>query len=214
MANSKACRPRRPRKRRRERLDTDERRARLIASGQAIFADHSYDEISIDGLAKAAGVSRGLFYHYFGTKRGFYVACLRASAKELVEQTIAAAEAAGDEPPNRLRAGLDAYLGFVAERGPAYAALFRGGIGSDPEVVSVIDDARNAFLDRLTADADAIDFGSLPLVKLALRGWIGFVEVTSLDWVGTQDVQLADLRDYLMDLLAAAVDGAIRRSNL
>ncbi len=198
--------------RQRERLDTDERRARLIASGQRVFAARAYDEVSIDDLAEAAGVSRGLFYHYFGTKRGFYVACLEASARHLVEQTLAAVDAAGNEPPARLRAGLNAYLSYVGKHGLTYAALLRGGIGSDPEVATVIDETRAAFLDRLITDENApIQVDSVPLLRLALRGWVGFVEAASLEWIRRPEIELAELRDYLIELFAVAVDGVLRR---
>ena len=48
----------------RARLLVDERRAQLLALGLRLFAEHSYDEVSIDELARAAGVSKGLLYHY------------------------------------------------------------------------------------------------------------------------------------------------------
>src|SRR5690242_4164925 len=68
----------------RVRLDVDERRAQLVALGLAEFGTRTYDDVSIDLIAQAAGISKGLLYHYFPTKRAFYVACVREAAARLL----------------------------------------------------------------------------------------------------------------------------------
>ena len=71
----------------RARLDVDERRRQLVELGLDLFGSRSYDEVSIDELAAAAGISKGLLYHYFPTKRDFYVATVREAAAQLVART-------------------------------------------------------------------------------------------------------------------------------
>src|SRR5580765_6635428 len=71
----------------RARLEVDERRAQLVALGVELFAARSYDEVSIDELARAAGISKGLLYHYFPTKRDFYVATVEEGATQLLART-------------------------------------------------------------------------------------------------------------------------------
>src|SRR5262249_19754066 len=66
------------------RMDDEERRVQLVALGRAAFQAHSYDEVSVDELAKKAGISKGLFYYYFPTKRDLYIAGLEQTAGELV----------------------------------------------------------------------------------------------------------------------------------
>ena len=68
-----------PRKRR-IRLDNDERRAQLLTLARQAFSDRSYDDVSIDDLAREAKISKGLLYHYFPTKRDLYVAGLHEIA--------------------------------------------------------------------------------------------------------------------------------------
>ena len=67
---------------RRIRLDNDARRAQLLELGQKAFAERTYDEVSIDDIARAAGISKGLLYHYFPTKRDLYVT-LTADARQV-----------------------------------------------------------------------------------------------------------------------------------
>ena len=45
------------------RLSTDARREQLLASGARLLAQRPYDEVSIEEIARAAGVSKGLLYH-------------------------------------------------------------------------------------------------------------------------------------------------------
>lgn len=182
----------------------DERRAQLLALGLAMFSSKSYDEVSIDEIARAAGVSKGLLYHYFPTKRDLYVAALAHAAGQLIEETALDRDA---PPEERLRRGLETYLDFVARRGAAYVALMRGGIGSDPEVAAILEETRSAFAARILEDVPhEID---KPLVRIALRGWIGFVEATSLDWVASRSVP----RDELVALLSVVLFDAVTRAS-
>src|SRR5438067_1523101 len=87
----------------RVRLDVDERRTQLVELGLRHFGARAYDDVSIDAIAEAAGISKGLLYHYFPTKRAFYVATIREAASRLVAST----ETADDVPPMaHLNAGL------------------------------------------------------------------------------------------------------------
>src|SRR5579871_3685522 len=101
MPASRTTRPQRPRPR--TRLLVDERRAQLIALGIQVFGERPYDDVSIEDLARAAHISKGLLYHYFPTKRDFYVAAIGQATKDLLAKTSTARTL----PPNeRLERGL------------------------------------------------------------------------------------------------------------
>lgn len=186
----------------RTRLDVDERRAQLVALGLDLFGSRSYDDVSIDELAAAAGISKGLLYHYFPTKRDFYVATVRESARQLVERTDARMKG---EPLERLSAGLDAYLDYVTEHGQAYAALLRSGVGADAEVARVVDETRATLVARVAESLPLASPG--PLVSVALRGWLGFVEASTLDWLeGKRKVKRDALRDLYAQVLLRVVE--------
>lgn len=205
-----AAAPRAPRRaRRRVRLENDQRRAQLLALGVQAFSERTYDDVSVDDIARAAGISKGLLYHYFPTKRDLYLAGLKATAAELIASTtIAAAPAL--PPLERMRAGLDAYLDHVSRHARPFVALMRGGIGSDPEVVGVIENVRATYVQRFLDNADGTPLGgllltNLPLVRIAVRGWVGFVEAASLEWLQRKDVERTTLRDLLIDALLATL---------
>ncbi|MGW2857715.1 helix-turn-helix domain-containing protein, partial [Streptomyces sp. NPDC001215] len=64
----------------RRRLSTGERREQLLAVGARLFSENPYDEVWIEQVAEIAGVSRGLLYHYFPTKRDFFAAVVERAA--------------------------------------------------------------------------------------------------------------------------------------
>ena len=195
-------RERRAARRARVRLDTDARRAQLLELGMKIFADRTYDEVSIDDLAKAAGISKGLLYHYFPTKRDLYLEGLRHTSNELLQRLDVSKL---DLPPiERIRVGIDNYLTFVSERANSYIALMRGGIGSDPEVLRIIEGSREELVERMfTGEGSPLAGGDhrTPLARTVLRGWIGFCEAASLDWLTHRDLPQQALRDVLVDML-------------
>ena len=173
----------------RVRLEVDARRAQLVELGLAHFGKRPFDDVSVDEIAAAAGISKGLLYHYFPTKKAFYVECVRLAASQIVARIEGTRDGLGSaaSPLDELVACLDAYLDYVRGHGAAYTTLLRSGIGVDREIAVIVDETRELFLSRLTESIDAS-----PLVEekkkratlsLALRGWIGMVEAVSLGWI-------------------------------
>jgi AcrR family transcriptional regulator len=190
------------RPKRRVRLDNDERRAQLLALARAAFSDRSYDDVSIDDLAREAKISKGLLYHYFPTKRDLYVAGLREIAEELVHKLTSVPTDLA--PADRVRTSLDAYLDFVTQHSRAYVSLLRGGIGSDPEVAAVITGVRKRLAESFL-DGSPLQpmLAGKPAFETSVRGWLGFVEHTVIDWLENQRMTRDQLRDLLSDVLLA-----------
>jgi AcrR family transcriptional regulator len=194
----------------RARLSVDERREQLVSLGGEIFSERPYDEVSIDGIAAAAGISKGLLYHYFPSKRDFYVAVVRHAAQEMEDATLADPALPAEE---RLAVGLDQYLDYVEQHARGFAAVLGAGIGNDPEVTAVVEGVRGVMTDRiLTALPAGADPGGdrTAAVRIAVRGWVGFAEAASLEWLERRDVSRAELHGLLTATLVAAVTVAAR----
>lgn len=196
-APRRAARPRR-----RIRLDNDERRAQLLGMARGAFSDRSYDEVSIDDLARAAKISKGLLYHYFPTKRDLYVAGLAQIADELVER-ISSLPREG-APIDRVRSGLDAYLDHISQHSRAFVSLMRGGIGSDPEVAAVVEGVRKRMIEIFLEQTPfAPMLVNNTRFQTSVRGWIGFVEGATIDWCDHQQMSREELRELLTQILFA-----------
>ncbi len=188
----------------RARLDVEERRRQLVALGHELFSARTYDEVSIDELARAAGISKGLLYHYFPTKRDFYIATVREAAKQLLDRTETPPQM---DPTERLVAGVDAWLEYVSHHGPAFISLLRSGIGADVEVARIVDGTREAFLVRLLEEAP-VDKPT-PMMRVALRGWVGLVESSAIEWLGSPNgVDRVELRNFFVQTLLSIVQSA------
>jgi len=184
----------------RQRLELEVRREQLLAAAFDLFVQRTYDEVGIEDVARAAGASKGLLYHYFPTKKDLYRAAVQRGADLLLERTFMPPEV---PPVERLERGLAAYFDYVEEHGAAYAALMGSGVGIDAEVAAVVEATRVEIADRI--------FGALPLphvdvaVRAAVRGWIGFVEAIALDWLRQGQPTIQTLRDLAGAVLTAAI---------
>jgi AcrR family transcriptional regulator len=185
------------------RLRVDERRRQLLELGARLFATHSYAELSMARIAREAGISKALLYHYFPSKQDFFVATLQQGAEEIARRT----EPDPDLPPfEALRGSLDAFLGWIEENETAYRKLMESA-GSVPEVKALIDQIRDATSARIL---DGLGAGDPPPPKLraAARAWLWFMDGAILDWLEHRDLSRAELRDFLLASLAGSLNAA------
>ena len=182
----------------RTRLDKAARREQLLAFGLKAFASVPYDELSIDSLAREAGISKGLLYHYFPTKRDYYVATVQEAARVLRQETMTPD---ASPPIERLERGLYAYLSFPERHDKAYLALMRGGTSADPEVARVVNETREELPARGMNDAPRAP-GEL---RLRLRGGIAFFEATAMEWLEHRKPARGPLVELWKQMFVAAV---------
>jgi AcrR family transcriptional regulator len=178
----------------RVRLEIDERRTQLLEFGKHFFATHSYDDVSMDEVATAAGVSKGLLFHYFKSKRDFYVEVIRAMSLQLRRLTV-------PDPTlprgARLRAALDAHLKYAKENGPMYVAFCRSGIAISQEVHTILEEHREAVM-RYLLEGLGVSADAPPLLRTALRAWMEMVEGICLEWIAAPALKRDDLRELLI----------------
>jgi AcrR family transcriptional regulator len=183
------------------RLENDERRRRLLDLGGRLFTEHAYDEISMSQIARAAGISKALLYHYFPSKRDYFVATLAGGAEELRTRV----EPDPDLPPAQALAGaVDAYLAWIEDNADAYEKLFRS-VGAVPEVRELVEGVRAATADRIL---DGLDAAANPRARTAVRGWLWFMDGACLDWIAHRDLERSELHGLLLGTLAGALTAA------
>ena len=201
------------RPRTRARLSVDERRAQLLDLGRRLFNSRPYDAISIDEIASAAGISKGLLYHYFPSKRHFYVAVVRAGAEHVTRLT---AVRPGLAPAAQLRAAVDSFLTYVEKNAQAYGHLLRSGVGTDPEASAIVEETRRSMVDQVLHSIGLED--GRPVVRLVIRGWVGFSESVTLEWADRRDVPRRDVLRLLVhafeNTLAVAAASAPRAATV
>lgn len=184
-----------------QRLSVDQRRTRLLELGLELFSQRAYDQVSTDDIALAGGVSKGLLYHYFANKRGYYVATVRELADRAVELT---AIPEGLPFEQAVRVALQRFVGFIRDNATLYRSLMRGGVGVDDEVQQIIDTARHTLVRRVLAHAGIRE--AAPVQRVAFFGWSGFAESACLHWLDHEaDMPEQELVDMMLGALLLLV---------
>lgn len=187
-------------------MTTEARREQLLDAGVELLRHRRHEEVSIDEIAVAAGVSRGLLYHYFPTKREFILAALERGQAQLAEQLRPNPEL---DPVPRLDASLDAFLDSVEEHASAYTAIFKRA-GGDPEIAATLNRGREQQLQTLlealgSLEGPEIEIPITATLEAGLQGWLFFCEGAVLRWLEHDGLS----RDSLHLLLRRALIGTV-----
>ncbi|MEU4345087.1 TetR/AcrR family transcriptional regulator [Nocardia sp. NPDC023852] len=191
-------------------MSPDERREQLIALGARLLGDRAIEDISVSEIAEQAGISRGLLFHYFPTKQDFQLAIVRHANAELLERVTPDRNLSVFE---MLRDSIGRYVEYVSENRTSYLALLRGPTSVSPDLAPLADQTRDAIIGIILTEASIpVGDADRPRLTLAMRGWIAFVEETSLAWLRTEPIPREQLIDLLVESLIAiafSVDPAL-----
>lgn len=183
----------------RRRMGVEERRQQLIGVALDLFSRRSPDEVSIDEIASAAGISRPLVYHYFPGKLSLYEAALQRASDDLAARFVEPHE--GPLGARLLRV-MGRYFDFVDEHGPGFSALMRGGpaVGSST-TNALVDSVRQAAYVQILSHLDVTDPPAR--LELVVRSWISLAESTALIWLDGRRIPRAELETQLVHDFAA-----------
>ncbi|WP_405643283.1 TetR/AcrR family transcriptional regulator [Streptomyces sp. NBC_00019] len=183
----------------RRRMGVEERRQQLIGVALELFSQRSPDDVSIDEIATAAGISRPLVYHYFPGKLSLYEAALKRAADDLADRFVEAREG---PLGTRLLRVMRRYFDFVDDHGPGFAALMRGGpaVGSST-TNALIDSVRQAAYDQILSHLRVENPPAR--LELVIRSWISLAESTALIWLDGRRIPRDELEVQLVHDFAA-----------
>ncbi len=185
----------------RTRLSREARQDQLLDLGAELFADKSYEDVHIELLAEEAGVSRGLLYHYFPTKRAFFAAMVRRESTRMSELT----RPDPDLPIlEQLHQGIETYLDYCAGHKMGVKAVFRGGASADPEIQSIVDEDVRLQTERILAAVEP-NRPTSALATIAVRSWLQFMRNASHDWLDAPSVTRDEIRDLVTQTLIATL---------
>ncbi|MFJ3926267.1 TetR/AcrR family transcriptional regulator [Streptomyces sp. NPDC090022] len=186
----------------RRRLTPADRRAQLLAVGARLFAAHPYDEVLMEEVAVAAGVSRALLYRHFPSKHALFAAVYRQAACQLLAETRLDP---ADSLVEQLIQGMDVHLDyFVANRNAVLAA--NRVLAGDPVIQTIMTNELDALRARLLAVLPLADDDAREAVSGVLRSWLVFVQVLCVDWLTRETCTRTELRDVCV----GAILGALR----
>ena len=161
------------------RLAPDERREEIIQAAARLFEQRPWSRVSTVEIAREAGIARGLLNHYFGDKRGLYLAVVRRWL--LLPAPAVAPEDLPESLPERIDIAVGWFLDSVAPQAASnYAVFGTEGVADDLEVAAILDEADDLAAARVLqlVGLDPED----PLARAQVRAYGGLAKATAKEW--------------------------------
>jgi AcrR family transcriptional regulator len=176
------------------RRSADDRRAQLVAIGLELLPTTPVQELTIDEVARRAGISRSLLFHYFATKRDYYTAVISAAAGLLRDHVV---PRPGSPAAGQLPAMLDRFVTWVETYRESYVAFVRGANAGDPWVADVYERTREQLVDVALA-AGTLPDG--PRQRQLVRAWFAFTEDLVVQWTREPTMSRDELLAVVTDV--------------
>lgn len=182
-------------------VDRNVRRGQLLdAAAEAIRRDGV--RVSMEVLAREAGVSKPVLYAHFGDKAGLTRALADRFTTALGTRLLGVFAEQHDEQ-GMVRAAIDSFLGMVEDEPQIYAFMLQYGLGSDPGNAS----HQRLIFDQLGGQVSRMIELALRQIgqpKRSPRPWayamLGGMLATADWWLREPSVTRAELVDDLLNL--------------
>jgi AcrR family transcriptional regulator len=160
----------------RKRMRGPERRAQLLEVARRVFGGHGFHTVTMDTVAREAGVTKPILYDHFPSKRELYLALLEADL-DLLRTRLHTALQAPTGNRQRIRASFQAYFDFVDDHAEGFRLLMQEAIGAEREFREMVGQFRNEVLkevaDLIVREAQGnLDRDEAEAVALGLIGMV------------------------------------------
>jgi AcrR family transcriptional regulator len=159
------------------RLDPEGRRRQIVDAAQTVFSQKPYNSVSMNDIARAAGVTRGLIHHYFGGKTQLFGAVVQSLADLAPSQVNAGPDMPLDDV---IALGVSAWLDFVAEHRELALTIGAGMHPDDPALQTIVETAREAIVSRIIPNLRVDDEAD---VRFLIRSYLGLADAAAREWL-------------------------------
>ncbi len=165
----------------RTRLDPDVRREQILAEASSLFADQDYSAVSLEMIAARAGVTRGLVHHYFGSKRGLFLAVVERAVR-VPDDVALIPEGASGSFDEIVAACVRRWMRVIESAGGLWIAADSGGVGG-ADADAVLSSARDDLVDRMIDEVPFPASLDRDLLRSALRCYAAVARVATEEWL-------------------------------
>jgi AcrR family transcriptional regulator len=185
------------------RLDPAQRRDQILDAANALFAERGYEEVSVEDIARSAGVTRGLVHHYFGGRKDVYLALLErleAIREESLRLPV------GRTARARVADSVSRWLDWTEANRTIYLGTIAPGEDlADPEVKRLVGHHRRRAVVLLTTFHADIVHDDSPRLHYALECWTGLNRAATRRWLRGEAT-----REATQELLATTLENVLR----
>jgi AcrR family transcriptional regulator len=177
------------------RRTADDRRAQLVAIGLELLPTTPVQELTIDEVARRAGISRSLLFHYFATKSEYVTAVMDAAAASLRDHVV---PRPGSPTGGQLPGMLDRFVSWVETYRDSHLAFVRGAHAGEPDLARVYQDTREQLVEVALA---AVPLPDGERQRQLVRSWFAFTEDLVLQWTSEPTMTRDELLELVADVL-------------
>jgi AcrR family transcriptional regulator len=139
-----------PRGRRSTRPSGDDREQAILATAERLLEERAFADISVDDLAKGAGISRPTFYFYFKSKEAVLLTLLEPMIARADAEFDGAVQRVAADPRRVWRNGIKAFFtAFSSHRAVALAGA--EALATSPEIRGVWSGFMQKWIDQTAA---------------------------------------------------------------
>lgn len=135
------------------------KRAKIFAALAQETADKGYRAVTIAAIVRRAGISRKTFYANFGSKEDCFLAAQEQAMSVALERVVEAA-GAFESWPQRVRAGLAAFLDYVAAEPALARTCMVDALAAGPAAVKYHEESQQAFVSLFRLGRDVSPQGA------------------------------------------------------
>jgi AcrR family transcriptional regulator len=162
------------------RMRAPERRKQLLEVARRVFGRRGYHVVTMDDVAREAGVTKPILYDHFPSKRDLYRDLLEEDLADLKERLREALETSKGNR-QRIQGSFQAYFDFVDEEGAGFRLLMQEAVGPEREFREMVFRFRDEVLDQVTEVIVRESKGNLDRAQAAdvALGLVGMAETAA-----------------------------------
>jgi len=190
------------------RMRAPERRRQILEVARKVFGRRGYHTVTMDSVAKEAGVTKPILYDHFPSKRELYLALLEADLANLQKRLAEGLENSRGNR-ERIRASFQTYFDFVDEHAEGFRLLMQEAVGGDRHFQDLVFRFRDEVLGKVTEVLVRESKGNLDRdqAKDVALGLIGMAETVAQNNPGAAKQARSRTVDTLVRLAWRGITG-------
>lgn len=183
------------------RMAPEDRRAQLLDATLTLIAEQGYESVSMEGIARAAGVTKPVVYDLFGSLTDLLDALLAREEERALLQLaeLMPTPSEGTDPEELLIDGLKAFLSSVEARPDAWRVILTPPEAMPGQLRAVVEQERT----QIASQLESIVRWGLEQLNTEIEDVELLVEVMLLLVQDAARQHLADPERYSIDRLTA-----------
>jgi AcrR family transcriptional regulator len=191
------------------------RREKVLEAALEVFAERGY-QASMGDIARAAGITRTVLYHYFDSKQALLLAVLDSQTTELL-RAVAPVMSSDATLKERAREAVDAMLTFAEQHPRAWRVVFGNPHEDQPEVLEALAQVHETMMTTgailVASDAAALGFEADSIEgRIMAEALLGSGVAVMRWWLEHPKVPREQIADTMFNLLWHGLSGLRRRA--